>query len=1010
MKLKKHFLLFLFSILLFSSALDVNSQVLINEYSCSNVTTIADNFGNSPDWIELYNSGTTTINLAGYHLSDKISNPTKWTIPSGVSIASNGFLIIWASGANTVVSGNVHAGFKLTQTKLEAIVFAGPSGTIIDSLTLKPTLTDHSRGRTTNGASAWGVFTTPTPGTSNSGAKLEYAARPSMNLPSGFYTSSQTVTITSSGTGLTIYYTTDGSVPTNTSSIYSSPVTISSSIVLRARAFSSDLLVPASFVESNSYFINVTHTVAVVSVFGDQLSSLMAGGYLSPEAGLEYFNANMVQKAESEGTADKHGNDSWAYNQRGIDFVSKDEFGYNYAVNTKLFVNKPRDSFQKIILKAAANDNYPDGTGGLNGPANIRDSYVHTLSQRGNMHLDERTWSPCVLYVNGQYWGVYDIREKVDDSDFTDYYSNQPEENLQFLMTWGSTWSQYGGTQAQTDWDALRLFITSNSMANQANYNHVDSLFNVKSLADYIILNSWAVTSDWLNWNTGWWRGLNTSGSEKKWRYILWDNDATFGHYINYTGVPSQAPNADPCAPESLPDPGGQGHIEILNALLNNPGFKQYYLTHYIDLLNSTLSCNYAVPLLDSMIAVIQPEMPGHIARWGGTMADWQQNVTALRDYIFQRCVAINQGMTGCYQLTGPFNITYDVQPVASGKIQINSYTPSSYIYSGSYFGNILTTLKAKPATGFVFDHWEFQNHVPMPSATSDSVVVTYSQSDSVIAVFRSTGPYIIKYNVEPIASGNININGTVPTSYIYSGSSLANIQNTLKAFPTTGYVFDHWEFQHHTPLPLAISDSVVVTYSQNDSVIAVFRPSGPFVITYDAQPLGSGNIKINGFIPSSYIYSESSFGNIQNSLKAFPISGYVFDHWEFQHHTPLPSGSSDSVVVTYSQNDSVIAVFLFVEIPTPAGFQSLGVPTAFSPNGDNNNDVLYVLGSIKSLNFEIFNRWGQSVFKTTDPSIGWDGSFNGKKLDPGVFAYQLSCEMINGDKIEKKGNITLVR
>jgi len=75
---------------------------------------------------------------------------------------------------------------------------------------------------------------------------------------------------------------------------------------------------------------------------------------------------------------------------------------------------------------------------------------------------------------------------------------------------------------------------------------------DVTSLVDYILINSFVVCTDWINWNTSWWRGLDPSGSHLKWGYVLWDEDATFNHYINYTGVPNENPDADPCYPEGI--------------------------------------------------------------------------------------------------------------------------------------------------------------------------------------------------------------------------------------------------------------------------------------------------------------------------------------------------------------------------------------------------------------------------------------------------------------------------
>ena len=803
---------------------------MINEFSCSN-SSITDNFGETPDWIELFNAGGTSVALTGYYFSDKLSNPTKWPIPAGVTIPANGFLRVWASGKNTVVGTNIHAGIKFTQTKPEAIVFANPSGTIIDAMTLVPTQSGHSRGRTTNGGTAWGVFTSPTSGTSNTGAMLEYASRPTMSVAAGFYAGAQTVAITAAGVGLSIHYTSDGTIPTIGSTTYTSPISISSTTVLRAKAFSSNPLVPASFIESNTYFINSTHTIPVVSIFGDQTADLLNGTQLTAETGLEYFNEAKILIAETGGETNEHGNDSWAYSQRGFDYVSRDEMGYNYGVNAPVFINKDRDSYQRLIFKAAANDNYPFAPGA---PAHIRDSYAHTLSQRAHLYMDERTWAPAIVYLNGQYWGVYDVREKVDDLDFTDHYYKQDDPNVQFLQTWGGTWSAYGGAQAQTDWNTLRSYITSNSMAVASNYAYVDSLFNVKSFVDYFVFNSWLATSDWLDWNTAWWRGLDTLGDKKKWRYTLWDMDAILGHYINYTGIPDPSPDADPCNVEGLDDPGGQGHTQILNALMANPDFKQYYKARYIDLMNTKLNCSFAVPLLDSMINVIDPEMTAQCAKWGGNYTTWKANAATFRAQVNQRCTALTQGLIDCYSLTGPYDVTFDVFPPGAGNIKINSITPASYIYSGSYFGGIVTKLKANPNGIYIFDHWDMANHTPTPSTVSDSAEVTFNQSENVIAVFR--------------------------------------------------------------------------------------------------------------------LESE------------------------------------------------------------PQGGSEVGIPNVFSPNGDNNNDLLFVLGSIDKLDFQIYNRWGQQVFKTNDRSVGWDGTFMGQPCNPGVFAYRVSGIMPDGSTVEKKGNITLVR
>ncbi len=711
----------------------LNAQILINEYSCSNVSTITDNYGEYEDWIELYNNSANTVNLTGYYLSDKISNITKWKFPSG-NITPGGYLIIYASGKDIVTGNYYHTNFKLTQTQNEKIILTNQTGQIIDSITIIPSQKNHSRGRITDGANTWGIFKSPSPGTSNNGAYQNYTQKPSFSIPAGFYNSPQTITISCNTPNATIYYTTDGSEPNVSSTIYTSPVIISSTSVLRAIAISNNPSLLPSFIESNTYFINENHTLPVISIFGSELNVLLSGGYINAEGGLEYFDKNKQLKAEGYGEFNKHGNDSWAYQQRGIDYITRDQYGYTYALLYKIFNKKNRTEFQRIILKAAANDNYPFQQGG----AHIRDAYVQTLAQRGNLYLDERTYEPCVLYKNGNYWGVYEIREKVDDADFIEYYYNTPEKYIQYIKTWGNTWAEYGGNQALNDWNTLKNFILSNDMSIQSNYDYVDKQYNIKSLVDYFVLNSYVVCMDWLNWNTSWWRGLNPGAAKKKWRYTLWDLDATFGHYINYTGIPDISPNANPCNPEQFPDPGNQGHVLILNALMANANFKQYYIMRFADLSNSVFSCDNMLFVLDSLIQLITPEMPKHISKWGGSMTEWQNNVQNIKNFINARCYSISQGMINCYQLTGPYNITIEVDPPGAGTVKINSLHLLSYPWTGTYYGNLYSILKAFPKTtlNYKFDYWESIDAVS-PVNTNDSVTINLTTSQTIIAHFK---------------------------------------------------------------------------------------------------------------------------------------------------------------------------------------------------------------------------------------------------------------------------------
>lgn len=781
-------------IVFLSCLFTLNAQVVINEYSCSNISGPTDAFGEHEDWVELYNTGSTAVDLSGYYLTDNDNNLTKWQIPSGVTIAPNGYKMIFCSGRGVISGNEIHPKFNLAQTENEWIILSNPASVSIDFLEItQMTKQNHSIGRQTDGATTWKLFLNSTPNAPNSGGINFYTATPTFSVTPGFYSSSQNVVISCSNGSATIRYTTDGSEPTAASTLYAGPVAITATTVLRAKAFSTD---EPSFTMSGTYFINVNHTVPVISIAGagpGSVQSLLNGNSsIEPQGFFELWEADKSFVDKGEGEFNKHGNDSWAYDQRGIDFIMKDQFGYNHQVKHQIFPTKTRAKFQRLILKAGASDNYPFESGG----AHIRDAFVQTLSQRAGLKLDERTWRPCVLYLNGVYWGVYEIREKADDHDFTDYYYDQDKYHLEYLKTWGSTWEEYGAPNALNNWNTLKSFILSNNMGIQANFEHVDTLYSWKSLVDYFVINSYIVNKDWLVWNTAWWHGTDPNGNKHKWRYTLWDMDAVFGHYINYTSIPDDSPNADPCDAENLPDPGGQGHTQILTKLINeNPIVKQYYIARYIDMGNTYFKCDYMIQLLDSMVNQITPEMPQHCTKWGGSMATWQANVQAIRDFINARCTAINTGLTDCYQVTGPNAVVFDVSPANSGAIKVNSVWAPTYPWSANYFGGILTNLEAKANAGFTFSHWEYTANVLTFTDDQDTNSMDIINPATITAIFvPPVVPPVVPTDSTPVITGLTGF--YLPTAFSPNGDGLNDllgpkIGEDVASF--TWYVYDRW-------------------------------------------------------------------------------------------------------------------------------------------------------------------------------------------------------------------------
>ena len=882
--MSKHFIL---TLIFLGYVQYANTQITVNEFSVSNLESFADSFGKTEDWIELYNSSSSPVDISGWHLSDKATKEKKWKIPAGLIIPANGYQVFLCSGRDGVFSEEYHTNYKLAQTKGDEVIqLSDADGNVIESHAIPLTLVEHSVCRLTDGSSEWRISDKPTFGISNNGSAqfIGYTATPTIELDAGFYQGNQSVSVINNELNSILRYTSDGTNPTASSPIYNNAISITETTVIKVQAFSLNSEIRPGKMDFATFFINEDFSLAVFSVAADEVVDLANGnGDLLPVGSLEYFNIDKEREATAFGSLNRHGQDSWVLNHRSLDWITRDEMGYAKAVDAKLFGYSDRDEYQKFMFRNSGDDNYPAiNDGNHDGATHIRDEYVQTLGMEGGLKMDQRAVERVIVYLNGRYWGVYGMREKAVDHDYTDEYYDQGKYDLQYLTTWGTTELQYGGVQALYDWENLRDFILNEDMRIDSNYLKASDSLNMVSLMDYMLLNLNVVASDWLNYNTGWWRGLNKDGGHKKWGYIMWDLDATFDYYINYTGVPNISPTAKPCdlnaisdavdyfwagyeggdpienpeecativngsspypvtdsifllvinqdgyccennwdatcqgiydqldnnggisngdpancttilngtSPYPATDPayvltindlpqccdtewsqqcelfyqfylnygGGQGgeiqisgnvgkHEKIFLKLLDeSPKFKQLYYQRYADLMNTTFSCENMITTLDSMVAVIEPEMPRQVERWGGTVEEWKLNVDTLKMFISERCQLLDDGSIGCYDdLDGPYNITLMATPTGIGEIDFNTLDIESFPWSGDYFGNVSNDIKAKVFKEFEddyeFSHWRSASgNVIFPDVNSRKASITLTGNDTLTAVFKENG------------------------------------------------------------------------------------------------------------------------------------------------------------------------------------------------------------------------------------------------------------------------------
>ena len=995
------------------------SQVVINEFSCSNYTLGVG--GNNEDFVEFYNPTGADVDLGGYFLSDNLNNLDKFEIPAGTTVPAGGHLIVICSGegelvTNLYVGGFLNTNFKINQCQGESLVFADPALNVIESYTfesdISTTQADHSWARSADGAADWEVCVDPSPGAANGADPFDmytgYAPTPEFDVESGYHAGALSINLSVTG-GYDIHYTLDGSTPTEASPLYTGPINITQTTVVRAVAFDPNDDVPPSlapsFIATNTYFLGAdAHTIPVVSVSGNDVGD---GEWFGDEgAHIEFFHADGTFWVEATGDSNEHGNDSNAYGQRGFDYITRDQMGYDHALEAELFHVKDRDAYQRLIFKAAANDNYPFEPG-----AHIRDAYVHTLSHLAELHLDERTNESCIVYLNGQYWGVYEYREKVDDLDFTEEYYDQPRHFVDFIKTWGGTWEEYG---TEDDWVDLVAFCTSQDMTDAANYDYVTSQLNPLSLIDYFILNSYIVSADWLDWNTAWWRGRHPDGDAKRWRYALWDMDASFGHYINYTGVPDTGPGADPCNPEDMGNVGGQGHIPVLNALFENETFNNTYLNRWADLGNTAFSCQNMHAVLDSMVAVIEPEMERQFGRWGGNLAGWQVELQELRDFIDERCEdEVVGGIEDCYDVTS-VSLTIDI--VGLGEVEINTvdYTPDMVPASTWYFADVPITLEAEEDYGVGFLYWEVvSGDVSIADLSNPILPLTLTGDAHLIAHFGlPVPPEELTFNVSPLGTGAILFDGTAFASYPATEMIEVGSHN-LQAEPVPWWAFSHWSLDGNVVTPDETSSLAQLDVFESGLVTAHFVAIPHTNLTVMVSPPEAGQVRVWDMALVDDVWNTAFQPVDVTTFDALPQQEWQFSHWEVTYAEPQPSKRSNPMTLALDDVPVEVVIAHF----EPVQF-NLFIPNAFTPDNDGLNDAFLPLGSgylAESYLFMVFNRWGNLVFKSDNPDEAWIGQDNQRQgthfVPAGVYSYRVEAQGFHDlSPTVRLGAVTVIR
>lgn len=738
--MKSIFLLFLGCFLFFGS----NAQVLINEVSSQNKETIEDEYGDSPDWIELYNGGDAPVNLAGYFLSDKTDDLKKWSFPNQV-IDAKGFLLIFASD-NDVNDVYLHTNFKLSKDG-ETLSLSTPDETLVDQIDLPALEEDNSYGRLTNGADEWTFFATPTPEASNNGAvTYAFAEPPIFDLSQAFHDGPFEVNISCNVSNCTIRYTTDGSVPDETDLLYTGALTFDSTVCIRSRAYVDDFR--PSPVATKTYFHQREHSLPVMALSTDPLhlwdweKGIFVKGPDAEEEHpffganfwketeipmfVEYFKNEQLEKTFQLGAEIHGGSAARTKPMKSLRLFGDRKFG-DENIEYPFFDNKPITNFKKLVLRNASGDY---------NAAHMRDAYLHRYFIDEQLNLDILAYQPIAVYINGQYWGLMNLREKIDRHYLKDNHDIDID-NVDLLEE--DTFAISGNFDRYHE---MYDFAINNDLSDPLHYEQARSYFDVENLADYFIAQTSVNNTDWPGNNIKYWREQK---ADSRWRYVLFDLDVSCG----FAGWTKADGNSFGSRLEFHPD---NTYIVLMKALWKNTDYRHYFINRYADLSNTTFREENFVAEVARSEAMIDSEIERHFAIWGWPGYEvWKNSrIQDLYDFAANRAPFARQYIQEHFELGNQVQLTLNTYPEGAGSIQINSIVPDELPWDGYYFNGVPVHLSIQVNPGFRFKHWQSKQTILTPDQQTE-INVNFEEDDQIFAVFETDETQLQVLNVNPI-------------------------------------------------------------------------------------------------------------------------------------------------------------------------------------------------------------------------------------------------------------------
>ena len=745
----------------------VNGQVVISEIMQSNIDCIMDDMNEFPDsWVEIYNGTSASINLSEYRLGESDDASEAWKLPD-VRVNAGQYVVIYCDKEAT----GMHADFRLESGKnCEVHLFKGNA--VIDGITglKKQPAPNIAYGRMMKAegllSDQWTYFCSPTPGKANvAEVAVDILGEPVFDVDGGVYETKRNVKLTlsipaGSPLGTHIRYTTDGTEPTADSKLYSTPITVSTPGVVRAKLFCKGWMSPRSTVRSY-LSLGRKQTLPVVSIVTDPnyLYDNKIGIYVDGSGSIKNYEHDWrrpinLELYETDGTTCSinqlcetriHGGASRGSVKKSMAFYANKRFGEKRFKYEFFPDQKPgQTNFKSFVMRNAGNDfDY----------LFMRDAIIQRV-MASHVDMDWQAYRPAIVFINGQYHGMLNIRERSnDDYVFTNY------DELEDIDMIENSWELKNGT-----WDNFNAFKAFYQEHGHT-WDEYSEWLDLYEFINIYAMNLFYNNQDFPGNNLVWWRPRAEGG---KWRIIAKDTDFGLGLYGSSPAYNTMEWINNPNYDADRNWGNTYDHTRLFRRLMEDSDFQREFIDRCAIYMGDFMNERGTRKLWDPMYEAIKEEYPHHRKLVNEWWPNYANELSTARKWISERPAHFYQQLADKYSLGKPLPLS--VNNILTGSeiegfmFKINGVELSEGTFTGKFFVNRSLTLEAEAPDGAerVVTGWN------MKIVRPDGTVIV---ADSYTPVLQVSMPDCLAFVVNAIfgeATGIEEVMPQAPDSKVY--------------------------------------------------------------------------------------------------------------------------------------------------------------------------------------------------------------------------------------------------